>query len=186
MHFPLKVEKTIQAIGVLFRADGVQRMNYMRLLKLLYIADREAFQETERSIIGGPVVAMERGPVLSEVYDLIRGQHTQMPLWDRFLRKDRYELVRVEDPDVKKLSRYEIQKLQNVAGRHAEEDEFDLSHRTHGFAEWAKNRPPAGSSRRIPLEDILEAIGLAAAVPRITEELQHLASVEHDLGGHGG
>ena len=35
MYFPLKTEKTIQAIGVLFRQDGVRRMNYMRLLKLL-------------------------------------------------------------------------------------------------------------------------------------------------------
>ena len=40
VNFPLKVLKTIQAIGVLLRADGVKRMNYMRLLKLLYIADR--------------------------------------------------------------------------------------------------------------------------------------------------
>ena len=29
---------------------------------------------------------MERGPVLEEVYELIRGQHQGMPLWDRFER----------------------------------------------------------------------------------------------------
>ena len=33
VNFPLKVLKTIQAIGVLLRADGVKRMNYMRLLQ---------------------------------------------------------------------------------------------------------------------------------------------------------
>src|SRR5271155_4089348 len=72
VNFPLKVLKTIQAIGVLLRADGVKRMNYMRLLKLLYMADRESLRETGRPITGGPVTAMERGPVLEEVYDLIR------------------------------------------------------------------------------------------------------------------
>ncbi len=60
MHFPVKVEKTIQAIGVLFRADRVKRMNYMRLLKLLYIADRESLQETGRPITGGAITARER------------------------------------------------------------------------------------------------------------------------------
>lgn len=73
MHFPLKVDKTIQAVGVLFRAEGVQRANCMRLLKLLYIADRESIREVGRPITGGAVVAMERGPVLEEVYDLIPG-----------------------------------------------------------------------------------------------------------------
>src|SRR5580700_367699 len=91
VYFPLKIEKTIQAIGVLFRHDGVRRMNYMRLLKLLYIADREAVKETGRPITGGPLMAMERGPVLQEVYDLIRGQHAAMPFWDRYFRKNRYD-----------------------------------------------------------------------------------------------
>jgi hypothetical protein len=53
VHFPLNVEKAIQAVGVLFRNDRVRRMNYMRVLKLLYIADREALGETGRPIIGG-------------------------------------------------------------------------------------------------------------------------------------
>ncbi len=108
MNFPLKVLKTIQAIGVLLRADGVKRTNYMRLLKLLYMADRESLRETGRPITGGPVAAMERGPVLEEVYDLIRGQHKEMPLWDSFFRKERYDLVELCEPDVGKLSKYEI------------------------------------------------------------------------------
>jgi uncharacterized phage-associated protein len=58
---------------VLLRQDGVRCMNYMRLLKLLYIADRESLPRTGRPIVGGPVIAMERGPVLEEVFDLIRG-----------------------------------------------------------------------------------------------------------------
>ena len=92
MYFSLKVDKTIQAIGVLFCADNVLCMNYMRVLKLLYIADREALRETGRPITGGRITAMERGPVLEDVYDLIRGQHLEMPLWDEHFEKDRYDL----------------------------------------------------------------------------------------------
>src|SRR6266481_6666490 len=110
MNFPWRVLKAIQAIGVLLRYDGVRRMNYMRLLKLLYIADREALKETGRPITGGPVAAMERGPVLEEVYDLIRGQHREMPLWSQFFRKERYDLIELAEPDVGQLSKYEITK----------------------------------------------------------------------------
>jgi uncharacterized phage-associated protein len=132
-------------------------MSYMRVLKLLYIADREALGETGRPITGGPAVAMERGPVLEEVYSLIRGQHPDMPLWDRYFRKDRYSLAMTEDPDVRQLSKYEIQKLQQVAEKYAELDEWDLSAITHGFPEWRKN-DPGQSSRRIPLEDMVQAV----------------------------
>jgi uncharacterized phage-associated protein len=182
MHFPLRVDKTIQAIGVLFRSDRVRRMNSMRLLKLLYIADREALKETGRPITGGPVVAMERGPVLGEVYDLVRGQHGGMPLWDEFLSLNRYDLELVKDPDVRQLSRYEIRKLQEIAKRHADDDEWALSKLTHQFPEWIKN-DPGTASRAIPLEDILQAVGLAAATPAILDEAGEKARIQRLFGG---
>lgn len=181
MNFPLHVEKVIQAIGVLFRQDGVKRMNYMRLLKLLYIADREAIKETARPITGGPVVAMARGPVLEEVYDLIRGQHQGMPLWDRFLKKDRYTLEIVHNPDVKKLAKYEIKKLQEVAERHQNDDEWALSQHTHTFAEWQRNAPGT-SCRPIAVADILKAIGLTDCADEIIDDIRHLTQVQRDLG----
>jgi uncharacterized phage-associated protein len=181
MNFPLHVEKAIQAIGVLFRQDGVKSMNYMRLLKLLYIADREALKETGRPITGGPVVAMERGPVLEEVYDLIRGQHQEMPLWGRFFRKNRFSLELAKDPDVRKLSKYEIRKLQEVAQRHENDDEWSLSRLTHSFDEWRKN-DPGTSCKLIALKDILRAIGLGQSTDEIMEDVRHLTQMERDLG----
>jgi uncharacterized phage-associated protein len=182
VYFPLKVNKAVQAIGVLFRADGVRRMSYMRVLKLLYIADREALGETGRPITGGRAVAMERGPVLEEVYSLIRGQHPDMPLWDRHFRKDRYSLAMAEDPDVRQLSKYEIRKLQQVAEKYAEFDEWDLSAITHGFPEWQKN-DPGKSSAPIPLSDMLEAvIGEGPDAQKIIDEACEKARIERLFG----
>jgi uncharacterized phage-associated protein len=182
MQFPLKVEKTIQAIGVLFRADDVRCMNSMRLLKLLYIADRESLRELGRPIVGGPALAMERGPVLAEVHDLIRGQHREMPLWDEFLHARNYTLELRKDPDVGKLSRYEIARLQEIARRHADDDEWALSRLTHGFAEWQKNDLGTGS-RPIPLPDVLEAVGRGPATAQITQEAQDAAFFDRLFGG---
>ena len=169
MLFHARVEKIAQALGVLFRADGVDRMNYMRILKLLYIADRESLRETGRPIAGGAVVAMPRGPVLEEVYNLIRGQHRQMPLWGSYFRTSRYDLELLHAPDVGQLSRYEIKKLQEIAQRHENDDEWALSQLTHGFLEWQKN-DPGNSSKPIPLDDILEAVGRAEDKEAILQE----------------
>ena len=179
--FRLDVNKAIQAIGVLFREDGVSRMSYMRLLKLLYVADRETLTDTGRPIIGGPVVAMANGPVLSEVYDLIRGQHREMPQWDSFLRKERYSLEITNNPDVGALSKYEIDKLQKVAQRFADFDEWEMVRVTHGFPEWVNNNP-GNSSKSIPLMEILEAVGRGREAKAIVEEAQELADIHGLLG----
>ena len=180
-YIPLSIPKTIQAIGVLLRHDGVRCMNYMRLLKLLYIADRETLRRTGRPIVGGPVTAMERGPVLEEVFDLIRGRHRQMPLWDEYLRTSHFNLQLLKDPDVGQLSRYEIETLQDAARRHADDDEWELSRLTHEFPEWKKNNPGT-SSRPIPLADVLEAVGRVDSLQDILEEAAEKNHIESLLG----
>lgn len=115
----------------------------------------ESLRATGRPIVGGSVLAMERGPVLGEVYDLIRGRHRQMPLRDAFVGTNRFNVELVADPDVGELSRYEIEMLQQVAKRHAADDEWELTRQTHEFAEWQKNNP-GQSVRSIPLHDVLD------------------------------
>jgi uncharacterized phage-associated protein len=180
-YVPVSVSNTIQAIGVLLRQDGVRCMNYMRLLKLLYIADRESLRRTGRPVVGGPVTAMERGPVLQEVFDLIRGRHRQMPLWDEYLRTSHFNLELVKDPDVGQLSRYEIETLQDAARRHADDDEWALSRLTHEFPEWKKNNPGT-SSQPIPQADVLEAVGRADSLQDILEEAAEKNHMESLLG----
>jgi uncharacterized phage-associated protein len=181
INFPFRILKAIQAIGVLLRFDGVKRMNSMRLLKLLYIADRESLRETGRPITGGPVVAMERGPVLEEVYDLILGQHREMPLWTQFFRKERYDLLELAEPDVGQLSKYEIGKLQEIAKTYQDDDEWSLVDITHTFPEWKQN-DPGKSSKPIPLSSILEALGQADVIEELSREAQSLAAFDRLLG----
>jgi uncharacterized phage-associated protein len=175
----VRVDKTIQAIGVLFRDDAVETMNYMRLLKLLYIADRRSYEKTGRPIVGGRVYALERGPVLQEVYDLIKGEHLEMPLWCEHFRVHHYLLVMTKRPDVGELSPDEIETLKEVAAEHRERDEWKLVDYTHDLPEWKKNDPEQ-SSRLIPPRDILEAVGRGGDADKIlafakeTEKMRQL------------
>ena len=68
MKFRFNFAKTLQASAVLLRRDD-KRMSRLRLLKLLYFADRELLVAKVRTITGDSVVAMKYGPVLSQTYD---------------------------------------------------------------------------------------------------------------------
>jgi uncharacterized phage-associated protein len=170
MKYRFEIDKVIQAIGVLFRSDHVNRMSYLRLLKLLYIADRESMAETGWPITRDRAVAMDNGPVLSQTYDLIMGRHVGAPLWSSFFRKAHYWLEKVSEPDVGRLSKYEITKLQQVAQRHEDRTEWDMVEITHEFSEWKKNKPEPNSMKPIPFEDILEAVGKKELLPSIEQE----------------
>lgn len=158
--FSFDVERTIQAVAYLLRNEPGHRMNYMRLLKLLYLAERECLRDAGISITGSRVIAMERGPVLEDVFACIRGQHVGASQWFKYFRVDRYSLELIENPGVGKLSKFLAEKLDAVAHRYQELDEWEMVALTHELQEWIKNNP-GKSSKEIPLADILEALGRA-------------------------
>jgi uncharacterized phage-associated protein len=169
----LDVRKTIQVIAVLLHSDRCNRMSYLRLLKLLYIAYRESLAETGRPMMNDRVVAMKHGPVLSEVYYLVEAKHPAAEKWGEFLRKDAYILELAHDPGTSELSPYELRKLREIAERYRDFDEWDLVEVTHGFPEWKRNCPDesrAMNVRDIPLEDILAEVGRSDDLSRIKEE----------------
>ena len=71
MTFRFDFEKTLQGASVLLNLDG-SRMDRIRLLKLLYIADREAFGEWGIPISHDNYVSMDNGPVPSQTYNLVK------------------------------------------------------------------------------------------------------------------
>lgn len=156
--FAFKFDKALQAAAYLLRREPARQMNYMRLLKVLYVADRESIRRTGRPITGGRAAAMERGPVLSEVFDIIKGTHLRSPDWSNFIQRNAYDVRLVQGPGVARLSKFEIEVLEQVAEDNRARDEWAMVKFTHAFPEWHKNKP--GKSRKwIPLHDILEAVG---------------------------
>jgi len=175
MIFHFNIDKSIQAIAALLHFHGTKEMSYLRLLKLLYIADRESLKETGRSITGDLVVAMEHGPVLSGIFDLIKGEHSAWALWSESFRKNGYRVELIRDPGNGKLSKYEIGKLRELSERFSDRNEWDMVEFVHEFPEWKKNNP-GKSSKPIPIEDILEAIGRLADKDAIEQDARDQAA----------
>jgi uncharacterized phage-associated protein len=168
--FVFKFDKALQAAAYLLRRESNHEMNYMRLLKVLYVADRESIRQTGRPITGDQIAAMKRGPVLSQVFDLVKGEHLRSPDWEEFIQREAQYIVRlVKNPGQAILSRFEIETLERVAVDHRERDEWDMVDFTHTFPEWIKNNP-GDSSKPIPLADVLEAVGRSADLEAIEED----------------
>ena len=125
MTLRLDTEKAIQAVGVLLRRDG-KRASRLRLLKLLYIADRISLEKTGSPMIGSKIVAMMHGPVHSAVFDLIKGVHIDEPAWSRYFRNVGRDVVLEEEPEVGKLSRYEIELLNQVVDQRINLNDWDV------------------------------------------------------------
>ena len=179
--FRFQLDKTVQAAGVLLSLDG-DRMGYIRLLKLLYLADRELLAETGRPLTGDSGVAMKHGPVLSRVYDHIKGVAPTGSLWDAHLRTENYSVMLASDPGRGKLSKGEVEKLHDVTERYRYLDDFEVSERTHEFREWQNHHRP-GTSTPIPWQEILQAQNkpeLVEIVERDEETRQFLDELFED------
>jgi uncharacterized phage-associated protein len=177
-----KLSKAIQASAVLLKTERSHRMSRLRLLKLLYIADRESLQERARDITGDRPVAMDHGPVLTATYDLIKGRDFLSPEWNKYFDNDGRDILLSADPGVDELSRAEIDKLQEVAQRFAERNDWDVAEYTHEFEEWKRNKPARGSQKTIPLDDVFAATGLTAVKNQLLAEAAGEAAVERLLG----
>lgn len=167
--FAFEFNKAIQATAYLLRRETCREMNYMRLIKILYIADRESIRHTGRPITGDRVIAMKQGPVLSETFDLIKGSHLRGPEWARFIQRDEYNIRLIGEPGLANLSRFDVETLERIAEEHRSHDTWEMVEFTHAFPEWQKNNPGDSMMKWIPFTDIFEALGRTAD-PEIEEE----------------
>lgn len=137
------------------------RMPYMKLIKLLYAAERESLLRFGKPIIGGHYYAMKLGPVVSEVLDLVKHPPDVLgPLaeeWSQHFERIGYEIQMTRPATLDPLSEAEVQLLTDTWDLFARLDQFQLSELTHRlFREWSD---PGTGARPITPEEILRTLG---------------------------
>ena len=65
-------EKQLRPQGIFANSTGA--IDVLKVIKMLYLADRRALVEWHRPITGDQFWSLANGPVVSRTYDLIRGQ----------------------------------------------------------------------------------------------------------------
>jgi hypothetical protein len=159
-EYQMNIEKLIQVCNYLLKKNNF-KLSYTKLIKLLYLADKETLDATGSSITGDTYVSMSNGPVLSQLYDLIRGKYRDrdaQTLWNSRFMADGYDLIAVTDRiPCGELSKGEMNILDNVYDRFRDSDYNGMIRYVHANCpEW---KDPDGSSAPIAMEDILKSLG---------------------------
>jgi len=175
------IEKAIQVAALILKSHRSLVMPHIKLLKLIYMAERRSWERRCGPIIDGTVAALKHGPVCEEVYDLIRHKHPQTRLWKKYISKvGAYSLHLIRDPGISKLSPFEVETVTAVAKEFKDKSEWEVVDETHKFPEWIKNNP-GDSSNPIPLRDILEAVGLADEAGELANEIEEIRTMRDVL-----
>ncbi len=164
--------KVAQMAAYLLSKDG-GRMAYLKLIKLLYLSDRQSLDSYGESISGDRFVAMKHGPVLSQTYDLIKNGGEDESGWNHWIRSaDNYDValkpfaVSVEDLD--ELSEADIDILDSIMVEFGHMSKFQIRDFTHNHcAEW---QDPGESSVAIPPYATFTALGKPVAVAHELQE----------------
>jgi uncharacterized phage-associated protein len=184
MRLCFNERKATQAAAHLLKLRG-DRMSYLKLIKLLYLADRAALLHWGRPITTDTFVSMDRGPVLSRVLDLVTEEDLpgKSSTWAQHISEPEHYSVRLRsDPGVDELSVAEVQLLDEVFQKYGAMTRWELVDLTHKLPEW-KN--PQGGAIPIKYSDILKAGGKSEIeTAAIEEELEGVALMENLLGAH--
>ncbi len=157
-------------------------MSYLRLLKLLYLSERELLATTAIPLTGDDPVAMKNGPVLSQIYATIKGETSRSGEWETFIHREGRHVELIKDPGRGKLSKREVRKLQELSEKFRSVDDWSLVEETHKLPEWQKNFKGDETITPFPWEQVLEEAGRADLIP-LAEKLASDRQVLNELFG---
>jgi len=159
MRLPFNEAKATQVASMFIRLAG-GRLNYMVLIKLMYLADREALLRWGSPVTFDDFYSMHKGPVLSRVLNLV----TEMPEPERYWAQcitapEKWEVAIKKDAGNDQLSDAEEELIGEIFDTHAEyvRKPFQFVDFLHkNLPEWNKDIPE-GSRSPISVIDILKA-----------------------------
>lgn len=160
MRLRYREDKTTQAAArLLERAGG--RMNHMKLIKLLYLAERRALIQWGRPITFDWYFSLPHGPVLSFTLNKINESldPAATSYWHRYVseRSGNEVQLRERAPN-DQLSPAEEKLLDEIWRQFGGMNEWQLRDYTHTLPEW---RDPQGSRLPIEIRDILLGEGMS-------------------------
>ena len=139
MYPQYKEEKATQIAARLLQLHG-GRMNYLKLLKLLYFIDRQALSEWGEPLTFDRFVSMQRGMVLTKTYDNIRHGDLvdQGAYWNSYIEKRGYDVSLLQPGEIGELSDAEIELINRVDQTYGQMEPFRLVDICHQLPEYKK------------------------------------------------
>jgi len=151
-------DKTTQAAAIILERLG-GKLTRLKLIKLLYLADREMLITRGRPISYDRWYSLDNGPILSETYDRIKEASSGYnSYWAQHIRSAGQEVMLAVNPDNGTLSKAEKAVIDCIVAKYGQMTPSALRNYTHRLAEY---KDPNRSRIEIKPEEILKASGLA-------------------------
>lgn len=147
-------DKATQVAALLLSMAGHSLSRYV-LLKYMYLVDREALITLGRPVSFDRMVSMEKGPLLSTTYDLIKGASPigETGYWRGHIAESgNYQVHVTASPGTSSLSQAEIKVIRNVFARMSKLTLRQLMAHVHDLPE---HEDPGRSSRWISVRKVL-------------------------------
>jgi hypothetical protein len=179
-------EKATQMAALLLQLAG-GRMYYLKLMKLMYLIDREGLLRWGWSMTNDAYTSMDNGLVLSRVLNLMTEETLEDSYWARFISAPlAWQVQLLAEPDFDELSEAEVAlvkeqyiKFQRMFGSWGAKDRWRLVEYTHKLPEW-KN--PHGSSVPVDYEEVLRGANVPQEeIDKILQSLKEFNEFEHGL-----
>jgi hypothetical protein len=156
MHFHYNPKKAAQAVAFLVRLNGGQ-MDLWRMLKLVYLFDRNSLVETGATITGDALDNLPYGGTPSQIYDNTKSHRDPRfkdAAWREYLTESVDNEVKLSNPhfSTDELSEFERDLIRQTWEEFGKLSGKELYKFVHDLPEFTD---PAGSSTRIDPEEIL-------------------------------
>lgn len=152
-------DKATQAAARLLKLRG-GKMSHLKLIKLLYLVEREALTRFGAPLSFDTYVSMPHGPVVSSTLDRINTWEAYRGgYWDRHIAPKVEHEVRLRDSAIvpeDQLSAAELALIDEIFSRYGTWSRWALVELTHTLPEWTD---PQGSSIPISPDEILRTEG---------------------------
>lgn len=133
------LEKSIQAI--LYVANRLQRKDFHKIFKILYFSDRNHLAKYSRSITGDTYIAMNDGPVPSNIYDIFKslrgdgffaGKTNQ---FKKYFKVENWNFINpLCDADTSVLSQSDIEELDDSLTKYGALEWDVIREKSHDYA----------------------------------------------------
>ena len=161
LHFNFDYKKATQALNNLALKE-LGKINKMKALKLIHLADRYHLRKYGRLITNDIYFAMNYGPVPSGVKDIAEGSEflgeKEQEYSSQYLASsDQYTLKSTNPVDDSVFSDSDIEALNFAWEKFGHLDQFKLKDLTHKYPEWERHKEALKVDSRIQiyLEDFL-------------------------------
>ena len=156
MRFVFDERRAAQAASILLdRAGG--SMDYLKLVKLLYLADRASLIETEVPITDDHYASMKHGPTPCQVLELImQKQPREDSIWHRYIKREHFVAHLCGPAEWEQLSEANVELLNATYEVYGHLRPSQVVSETQALPEW---RDPGETEIPIDPTDILRYAG---------------------------